>query len=170
MNIAHRVASSKNPSKREQEIAATIALLAELYPKCFFVYQERRRPLKLGIHLDIQAALDGAITPTELHQALGYYCSNPVYLSHLRKDAWRLNLTGELAGAVTDDEEAHAWARLVGIRAKNAARTAAKAAEAKAKAKAKAQPPPVKRLSLADLKAAALARKPGINIESDRRK
>ena len=168
MNIAHRVASSKNPSKREQEIAATIALLAELYPKCFFVYQERRRPLKLGIHLDIQAALDGAITPTELYQALGYYCSNPVYLSHLRKDAWRLNLTGELAGAVTDDEEAHAWARLVGIRAKNAARTAAKAAEAKAKAKA--QPPPVKRLSLADLKAAALARKPGINIESDRRK
>jgi len=54
-----------------------IALLAETYPKCFSVYQGRCRPLKLKIHLDIQAALDGAITPLELHKALGIYCSNP---------------------------------------------------------------------------------------------
>jgi ProP effector len=149
--------STKN---RAQAIAAAIALLAELYPKCFAIYEERRRPLKIGIHQDIQAALDGAITPTELHRALGFYCSNPVYLSQTRTGAGRVDLNGELAGAVTADEEAHAKATLAGIKRKNEARAAA----------TRAQPPPPKRLSLSDLKAAALARKSDINTESHGRK
>src|SRR5215813_2654658 len=91
--------------KRNQAVAAAIALLAELYPKCFSVYQERRRPLKLGIHLDIEAALDGAITPVELHRALGAYCRNPFYLDRTRKDAQRLDLNGKPAGVITADEE-----------------------------------------------------------------
>ena len=148
MNIAYPAHLNK-PSSRYQAIAAAIALLAETFPRCFSVYQERRRPLKLGIHLDIQAALDGAITPTELHAALGAYCSNQSYLGALRTGAWRLDLNGEPAGVVTTDEEAHAKTALARIKAKRAARAAA----------AKAQAPPVKRLSLADLKAAALARK-----------
>jgi len=134
--------------KRNQAVAAAIALLAELYPKCFSVYQGHRHPLKLNIHLDIQAALDGAITSTELHRALGAYCSNPVYLGHTRKGTWRLDLNGEPAGVVTADEEARAKATLSRIRTKKEARAAA--------AKAAAQP---KRLSLADLKAAANRRK-----------
>jgi len=145
-----------------QAVAAVIALLAELYPKCFSVYEGRRRPLKLKIHLDIQAALDGAVTPAELHRALGIYCSNPVYQSHTRKGAWRLDLDGKPAGVVTADEEAHAKATLAGIRAKREARTAA--------AKAAAQPAiqqPAKRLSFADLKAAALARKTGLHLHNN---
>jgi ProP effector len=137
-----------------QAAAAGIALLAELWPKCFSVYEGRRRPLKLKIHLDIQAALDGAITPAELHKALGMYCSNPVYLGHIRTGARRLDLDGNPAGVVTADEEAHARATLTGTRAKKEVRTAP--------AKAAAQPAipqPPGRLSLADLKAAALARK-----------
>jgi len=96
----------------------------------------------------------GAITAAELHRALGLYCSNEAYLGNTRKGAWRLDLDGNPAGTVTADEEAHAKATLAGIRAKKEARTAA--------AKAAAQPAilqPAKRLSLADLKAAALARK-----------
>jgi ProP effector len=127
-----------------QAVAAVIALLAETFPKCFSVHEGRRRTLKLKIHLDIQAALDGAITPAELHKALGMYCSNQVYLSHTRKGAWRLDLDGNPAGVVTADEEAHAKARL-------AARKAPKPTTS--------EPPAPKRLSLADLKAAALARK-----------
>jgi len=135
--------------KRSQAAAAAIALLAETFPQCFSVYQERRRPLKIGIHLDIEPALDGVITPAELHRALGFYCSKPFYLDHARKGAQRLDLNGKPAGTVTADEEAHAKATLSRIRAKKEARTAA----------AKAQNPAAKRLSLADLKAAALARK-----------
>src|SRR5262249_42709867 len=147
---------------RREAVAAAIMLLAELFPRRFSIFEGRRRPLKLGIHLDLLTALDGAITPTELHRALGFYCSNPVYLSHLRKGAWGLDLNGEPAGAVTDDEEAHARETLARIKAKQKARAAAAKAQA---------PPSTKRLSLADLKAAALARKSsdGINMESDRR-
>jgi len=102
-----------------------------------------------------------AITPAELSKALGVYCSNPVYLGHTRKGAWRLDLDGNPAGIVTADEEAHAKATLAGIRAKKEVRTAA--------AKAAAQPAipqPAKRLSLADLKVAAIARKQPENCTS----
>jgi ProP effector len=144
---------------RDATAAAVITLLAELYPKCFSVYQGRRRPLKLKIHLDILAAVDGALTPPELHRALGTYCSNSAYLGHTRKGAWRLDLDGKPVGVVTADEEAHAKATLMGIRAKREARTAAAQAAAQP-----AIPQPSKRLSLADLKAAALARKTGLHI------
>ena len=152
MFVAHFSQPDKPPSrqKRHQAAAAAIRLLAEFYPKCFSIYEERRRPLKLKIHLDIQAALDGgAITTAELHNALGAYCSNPIYLGALRRGACRLDLNGEPAGTVTADEEAHAKATLARIKAKQKNRAAA----------AKAAAPPAKRLSLADLKAAAVARK-----------
>jgi hypothetical protein len=55
---------------RREAVAAAIALLAELYPKCFSIYERRRRPLKIGIHNDVLAAVDGVITPAELHGAL----------------------------------------------------------------------------------------------------
>jgi ProP effector len=145
---------NETKKSRDTTVTAVITLLAEAFPKCFSVYEGRRRPLKLKIHLDVQAALDGAITPAELHKALGIYCSNPVYLSHTRKGAWRLDLDGNPAGVITADEEAHAKATLAGIRAKKEARAAAALAAAQP---AILQPP--KRLSLADLKAAALARK-----------
>jgi sRNA-binding protein len=109
---------------RDTTVAAVIALLAETFPRCFSVYEGRRRPLKLKIHLDIQAALDGAITPAELHKALGVYCSNRAYLEHTLTGAWRLDLDGNPAGTVTAAEEAHAKATLAGIRAKKEARAA----------------------------------------------
>jgi sRNA-binding protein len=118
----------------------------------------RRRPLKLKIHLDIQAGLDGAITPAELHKALGMYCSNQIYLSHTRTGAWRLDLDGRPAGTVTAEEKAHAKATLAGIEAKKARTAAAKPAAPPT------IPQPAKRLSLADLKAAALARKTGLSL------
>jgi sRNA-binding protein len=145
---------------RYQAIAAAITVLAEVFPRCFTVYEQRRRPLKLKIHLDILAALDGAITPTELRRALGVYCSNATYLTHIVKGAWRLNLDGEPAGTVTADEEAQAKARLASLRATKEIKAAAVKAQAPSRtAAAKVQVPPAKRLSLTDLKAAALARK-----------
>jgi hypothetical protein len=38
---------------RSPEINATIALLAERFPKTFAVFERRRRQLKFGIHKDI---------------------------------------------------------------------------------------------------------------------
>jgi sRNA-binding protein len=50
----------ESPRKsHETTIAAVIALLAETFPRCFSVYEGRRRPLKIGIHRDILAVVDG---------------------------------------------------------------------------------------------------------------
>jgi sRNA-binding protein len=132
------VSVEMNETKKLRDTTAVIALLAETFPKCFSVYEGRRRPLKLKIHVDIQTTLDGAITPAELHKALGAYCSNRVYLSHTCKGA--------------------AKATLAGIRAKKEARTATVQP-------AVSQLP--KRLSLADLKAAALARTTGVSLPNN---
>ena len=88
----------------DPEIEACIGLLAEAFPKCFVVYEARRRPLKVGIHNDIMAALDGAVTAAELSRALGKYTNNKVYRTRLRVGAMRIDLNGEAAGTVAADE------------------------------------------------------------------
>jgi sRNA-binding protein len=135
-----------------QAATAAIALLAETFPKCFSVYEGRRRPLKIGIHNDILGAVDGALTPLELSKAMGAYCANSAYLRSSQEGAQRIDLDGNPAGTVTADEEAHAKARL-------AARKAFKPTTS--------EPPVPKRLSLADLKASALARKTGLNLHNN---
>jgi len=82
------------------ENAAVIALLAEWFPKAFFVYEQRRKPLKLRIDMDLQVALASTITPAELHRALRVYCGNEGYLRGLLKGAWRVDLAGNPVGAV----------------------------------------------------------------------
>jgi ProP effector len=136
-----------------EDVTKIISLLAERFPKCFVVYQWRRRPLKLGIHKDILAVLD--IAPADLSFALRFYCGNEGYLRNSLKGAWRVDLDGNVTGIVTAEEEATAKQRLASARAKKKARMEAKAKEAKATAEA-AKP---KRLSLTDLKAAAVARR-----------
>jgi hypothetical protein len=51
-----------------------IEQLAETWPAAFSVYEERRRPLRVGIREDILAVLE--IDPRELGLALGIYCRN----------------------------------------------------------------------------------------------
>lgn len=135
-------------SQRRKEAEALIGLLAERFPKTFFVYEGRRRPLKVAIHLDILATLDGAISTDELSNALGTYCSNTGYLRGLRTGAPRIDLDGKPVGTVGDREEVYAKVRLM---ARNKAKTAGKPAPP-------ASPSP-KRLSLADLKAVGAARR-----------
>jgi len=127
-----------------RSIHVVIGLLAERFPKTFFVYERRRKPLKIGIHLDILAALDGALMPRELAVALRFYTGNVGYLRSALCGAWRLDLAGNPAGMVDQEQEAAAKRRLTGMAAKQARRKAAKARP--------------KHLSLADLKAAGRAR------------
>jgi ProP effector len=122
--------------RTNQNIAAVLQLLAETWPKCFSVYEKRRRPLKVGIHQDILAALAGAITPAELSRALRCYVGNKVYRSRLVAGAVRVGLDGQPAGEVT--------ARQAASPAVTAPRLAA---------------PPPKRISLGDLRRAAELRK-----------
>jgi ProP effector len=120
-------------------VLALIKLLCERFPLAFFLFEQRRRPLKVGIHRDILAALAGVVSESELSIALRVYVSNKAYRSRLVVGATRIDLNGEGAGIVTPEQ--------TGVASKhNAVAT-------------DTTPPTVKRLGLADLKAAALRRK-----------
>jgi sRNA-binding protein len=97
----------KAQSAREETVSAVLDLLAERWPKAFSVYEARRRPLKVGIHLDILQELDGAITPIELGRALACYCGNRRYRNRLIEGAQRIDLQGQSAGAVESTFAVH---------------------------------------------------------------
>jgi ProP effector len=132
------------------ETKATIAALSEFFPRCFYLFEQRRRPLKVGIWNDIKAELGDAITNLELTYALRSYTNNRCYLqSCLTAGTPRIDLNGEVAGHVTESEAAHAAERLKLRTAKWKARQQEKAAP---------PAPAARRLSLGDLKQAAAAR------------
>jgi ProP effector len=140
------------------EVGAAISLLAERFPKCFAVFEQRRKPLKLGIHLDLQAALGAIIAPDELGRALRYYCGNVGYLRATSEGAARYDLDGNVAGVVTAKEAAHALAQIAARAAKAAARKRSQKQKQKAEPAQPAQP---KRDGLSELRAAAQRRKTG---------
>jgi ProP effector len=108
---------------QQSKTLAVIIQLAEAFPKCFFVLEYRRRPLKIGISTDLIAKV--AIPPKELARAMGLYCRSDHYLGRMRKGAWRLDLDGNVTGEVTAEEEQHAKAKITAIKAKRARRAAA---------------------------------------------
>jgi hypothetical protein len=86
---------------RDRAIDAVLELLAGRWPLCFFVYEARRRPLKIGIRDEILSALNGAVTPKELGGALRHYTGNRRYLRHSIAGAARIDLDGNPCGVVT---------------------------------------------------------------------
>ena len=105
---------------------------------------KRRRPLKVGIHQDIVAAV--GIAPVELGLAL----------AKLEPGAARIDLAGQAAGAVTEDEAKQAKEALAQRKAWLAQR---REARKRAAAAPPAPPPPTKvRLSLDKLRDAARER------------
>jgi ProP effector len=107
------------------DMLAGIARLAEAFPKAFFTYEARRKPLKVGIHDDIRAALGDAVA-NELRATLGYYCNNDAYLRQCATGAARIDLEGFLAGSVTAEQAEHAAELLRRRRAKRARKAALK--------------------------------------------
>jgi sRNA-binding protein len=98
---------------------ATIALLAQLCPSCFYVARQERRPLKIGIRRDL-AALDLGMDRPELDSALAWYVNGIGYLQSLRVGADRIGLDGAAAGVVSETDEADAREKLAARRASDA--------------------------------------------------
>ena len=103
---------SKKKARRE-----ALTLLAERFPNCFSV-EGRREPLKVGIHADILAALNGAIGRDELRRVLASYTGQSTYLRGVVSGAYRRDLDGKPASVVTPEEEANAKGKLAKL-AKN---------------------------------------------------
>jgi ProP effector len=156
-----------------------INMLVGKFPTTFFMYEARRRPLKLKIHIDILEIMD--IDPAELSVAMRVYCSNVAYLRSCVEGAVRIDLNGDEAGVVTAEQAVNAQSTLTArIAAHKKRRTAREWEEAWARRAAASKPapapkpePPAKesvpepaqkeaasaRLGFAGLKAAAQARK-----------
>jgi ProP effector len=130
-----------------------IEILAERFPKCFFVYETRRQPLKVGIFADLLAT--GILSKEELHAALHHYCGNSVYRSRLIAGTPRVDLDGNAAGVVTFEQTPKTKP------AKQPVPTITPPAEPVVSPVADNSAP--RRLSLADLRLAAQQRKAGGN-------
>lgn len=135
---------------------ATIAELAAAFPATFTLDTDQVRPLKNGVREELYDAA-AHISHRRISAALARYCRSPAYLKAVKEGAARIGLNGEPTGQVTATEAEAARKQLAALTKRN------KAAKEKAAAKP-AAPPAVsgpKRLSLADLKKAAAARKQG---------
>jgi ProP effector len=115
-----------------------ISLLCEKFPAAFVLYERRRRPLALGIHKEIAAAMP-TLTAEQIHAAMRSYVGNIAYCRACREGAVRINLLGHEAGAVTAAEADNSAARIAGIKEWKKQKKA-KAAKAKAAAKIKVVP------------------------------
>jgi sRNA-binding protein len=106
---------------RTQRANSTIAQLAELFPQTFFVYEKRRKPIKVGIRADLAPLV--SVTEDELTTTLGYYVRNSGYLRACVEGAARLDLAGNEAGIVTADEAEHAQGKLAAVLARRQPKT-----------------------------------------------
>jgi ProP effector len=140
--------SGDSKRKRAEQAKSIITCFADLFPAAFKVYQSGRWPLKIGIDRDLAAALAGAVGDAEIHIALGYYTHNFGYLAACRQGAARLDLDGKVVGHVTADEAAHA-AEVLAQHKVRPARPRSTTISTDS----------VKRITFADLKTAAKARK-----------
>src|SRR5262245_38220510 len=82
-------------------VESTINLLCERFPKAFARFEQRRQPLKVGIHLDLAVL---GLPEKDLARALRIYVCNRVYRDRLRVGATRIDLNGEPAGVVTPEQ------------------------------------------------------------------
>jgi ProP effector len=145
---------SERVHRPTSDLLQTIDLLADLFPQAFFVYERRRLPLRVGVFQDL---LDtGLFTGLEadLKIALRRYTDSLGYQRNLRANATRIDLNGEPAGTVTADQAQWAEKKVAAIYKRRA-----EALQRAAQKPAPIGPPKPKKLSLADLRAAAQARK-----------
>jgi sRNA-binding protein len=134
----------------------TLLVLREKFPLAFYRLSAReRRPLKVGVHHDIAAAAP-ELGEGEVARALRFYVGDLRYHRACVDCAVRVGLDGEPAGIVTPDQAANSARSIKGIEAKIAQHRRGRAPPVPAQSAAPAPPP---RLTLADLRAAAAARK-----------
>ena len=146
---------------RRARIAATIELLCDRFPETFS--RREPQPLKVGVHADLLAALDGMVEPRDLKSALAGYTSSARYLRTLSAGASRIDLDGKPAGTVAPEVEAVAKAKLAEVAKATAPRAKVAPTEGSPPARTPTpeppKPPAPKRLSLADLREAGRRRR-----------
>lgn len=104
------VKAAEQPVKQAEQISAKqrLNLWLKAYPAAFDITAPK--PLKIGIHKDLQQAED--LTEKLVKRVLANYVKLPRYFSCIKAGADRLDLKGEVCGQVTAEEEAFAQEQL----------------------------------------------------------
>lgn len=89
-------------------------MLAERYPRCFFVNPRLRQPLKKNIVADLQK--DGFAVTELISASVDWYTSHIGYQYRLETGAKRLDLEGKEAGTVTESEYHAAQKKILKIK------------------------------------------------------
>jgi len=131
------------------QVGEVLRFLCSRFPKTFFAYQVKRRPLKLGIHRELETILGETVDRKLIHRTLRTYVSNYCYLRSQKIGAERIDLNGNPAGVVTAEEAENAKKSLAGINAKRKQKRLA----------LKEKKPEPRRDGLAALREAAAARR-----------
>jgi ProP effector len=133
--------------------------LAARFPGVFVVQDARRRPLKVGIHLDAIAAAPD-LDVKLLKATLSWYTTSDGYFLKTKEGATRVDLTGAPAGSVSAEDAEHARSRLQEKRQRKAEKKKARKSVAAASPAAVPAPVPAQptRLSLSGLRMAARMR------------
>jgi sRNA-binding protein len=95
-----------------QQVTEVIARLAEAFPRCFFLDEASRRPLKLDIHVDLVTLVPFA--EEELRAGLAYYTRANGYLCATVEGAPRIDLNGNEVDTVSAKHAA--WAQMILVR------------------------------------------------------
>ncbi|MBK8184967.1 MAG: ProQ/FinO family protein [Candidatus Competibacteraceae bacterium] len=110
---------------RGAQTQALQSWLAATYPATF--NPDAPLPLKIGVHVDLLARHPD-LDPATLRRALKRYCERRAYqLALAREGAVRLDLDGQPAGAVAEDQRRFAKSKLTTWKAKKSAKSAARA-------------------------------------------
>ncbi|WP_020680348.1 ProQ/FINO family protein [Marinobacterium rhizophilum] len=108
VNDVASTANTKSRSKNRVANQAALKLLMETYPKTFS--RTEVRPLKIGIQEDLLA--DEKIAKNKIKRALASYVRTLSYYRSLQAGAARIDLAGEAAGEVSEQEAEHAKGKL----------------------------------------------------------
>ena len=139
-----------------QDVDATIELLCERFPRCFFV--RAQAAAAEGRHFRRHRSSARRCDRAQIAEpALTHSCCNLAYRAAQLEGAVRIDLDGNPAGAVSE-KDALSAARDVILR-KAALKARSKPPQITSEIEPKIEPEPPKRASLADLRAAALRRK-----------
>lgn len=107
--------------------SSLLATLTEKFPAAFPADPRAIRPLKIGIHQDLKAALP-EVDLKALRQAMSYHTRRLAYLRAVERGGERIDLNGNPVEPVTPEQQVHATEKL-------------KEAKAYLQAKQAAQPP-----------------------------
>ncbi len=107
--------TEKKPAAKSKNRAANqaaISFISEHYPEVF--NRDNVRPLKIGIQEDLVE--EEKLSRGKIKRALASYVRSPLYYKSLQAGADRVDLKGEAAGTVTEQEAEHAKSMLKKIR------------------------------------------------------